>query len=132
MNSLSNLAVLNVYNTAEMNLLGDGELPTKRSVHKFIRLSSIVTFIHHTLVLSSIMVMSKIYPTYFDQGQFRNVVLVPGGTFFFIAFGATIILGFYSMVLSLYLAKKVATAEVGGLKLATIDEELKLHPLNKR
>ena len=130
MSSLSNLAVLNVYNITELDL-SESEQPREQSIQKFIRLSSIVTFIHHTLVLSSIMVISKAYPYYFHQEQLKNIILVPGGAFFFIVFGVTILLGFYSMVLSLYLAKKVATAEVGGLKLATTDERIELHPLKQ-
>jgi hypothetical protein len=47
------------------------------------------------------------------------VILLSGGKDFFTVFGFTMLIGFYGMVLSLHLTKKVTKAEVGKLQLAS-------------
>ena len=55
---------------------------------------------------------------YFKQDEFKDVVLLPKkGNEFYYLIGFTIVLGFYSMVLSLHLAKKVANIEVGKIQI---------------
>jgi len=123
MNSISNLAVLNVYNTAELRLLSKQHQIDEMSVLKSIRLTSIVTFVHHTLVLTAIMVIAQFYPEYFQQTQFGKLILNPGGSYFFIVIGITIGLGFYGMVLALYLAEKIAKVDIGKLRLSEFPQD---------
>ena len=104
--SISNLTVLNVYGFGESQFI-ESDRPSKESGRKFIRLSSVVTFVHHTLLLASIMVFVVYHPGYLLQEQFDKLILKPGGAHFFYAFGITLMLGFYSLVLCLYLSKKV-------------------------
>jgi hypothetical protein len=47
MNSLSNVAVVNVYNVAEFNHILKEEQTNEKSIPRSIRLSSIITFVHH-------------------------------------------------------------------------------------
>ena len=118
MNSISNIRVLNVYDTAELHHLTKDRQPDEKAVVKCIRLSSIIAFIHHTLALISIMIFSKRYPDYFRQPIFKDVILLPGEKDFFTVFGFTIFIEFYGTVLSLHLAKKVTRVEVGKLQFA--------------
>ena len=103
---ISNLAVLSVYNIGDMTMDKKDE-PSKESSRRFIRLSSIITFVHHSMVLVSIILLSLHHPDYLQQAQFERLILKPGGCHFFYAFGVTLSLGFYSLVLCLYLSKKV-------------------------
>ena len=132
--SLSNGAVLNAYVFGEFTS-EDAEISDKndkfeekgkrsRSIRlkqtnarKFIRMSSLLTFGHHAIVLSSIMILATINPEYFDQNQYKDLALRPDGCHFFWVFGVTLLMGVYSTVLSLYHAKNVAIVNSGKLEL---------------
>ena len=113
---ISNLAVLSIYNMGDMDLV-ENDKPSKESCRRFIRLSSMITFVHHSLVLISIMLLTSHHPNYLQQDQFERLILRPGGCHFFYAFGITLSLGFYSLVLCLYLSKKVLDVKARDLKL---------------
>ena len=111
--SFSNLAVVNTQNA-------DNEEDEKASDEKtatFIRRSSILTFCHHTTLLVILMCLGEFQPEYFQE-QFNGVVLLPkNGKEFFYLPGFIILLGFYSIILSLHTVDKVARLEVATIKL---------------
>ena len=84
---------------------------------QFFRLTSITTYLHHTIVLVTIMAIAHSNPQYFKHWSWGNFWLKPDGNDFYWAFGVTLLMGFYSMILSLYLAENVTKVEVGKLKL---------------
>ena len=111
--SFSNLAVINTQNAD----YEDDEKPSDEKTATFIRRSSILTFCHHTILLAILMCLGDYQPEYFQE-QFNGVVLLPkNGKDFLYLPGFIIVLGFYSMVLSLHGAYKVARLEVGTIKI---------------
>ena len=111
--SFSNLAVINTQNAD----YEDDEKPSDEKTATFIRRSSILTFCHHTILLAILMCLGDYQPEYFQE-QFNGVVLLPkNGKEFFYLPGFIIVLGFYSMVLSLHVAYKVARLEVGTIQI---------------
>ena len=111
--SFSNLAVINTQNAD----YEDDEKPSDEKTATFIRRSSILTFCHHTTLLVILMCLGQYQPEYFQE-QLEGVVLLPNnGKEFFYLPGFIIVLGFYSMVLSLHVADKVARLEVGTIKI---------------
>ena len=74
---------------------------------KFVRESSTVTYLHHTVVLVAIMVLASVHPHYFESDDYQGLILKPGSCHFLWVFGVTLTMGFYSLILSLYLAKNV-------------------------
>ena len=110
---LSNAGVLNANNIGELN----SDIRDKKAEddgRRFIRISSIVTFIHHSSVLSLIMVMSRLLPDYFEQGRLKVIILRPDSPHFLWVFSVTILVGLLSCVFSLHHAQKAAEVEVKG------------------
>ena len=70
--SWCNLAVLNTYNLGEQDF-SENDKPDEKSGITFIRLSSIVTFVHHSIVLFAILGLTKYNPQYLQQDQFENL-----------------------------------------------------------
>ena len=107
---LSSLTNLGALNPSGMHDHGDDDLNNdlentfedKRG-RQFVKMSSIVTFVHHALVLVSIMIPIWSNSKYFEQEHFKNVILIPGENNFLWLIGVTIMFGFYAMVLSMYL-----------------------------
>jgi len=120
LSAISNISVINANNLKELSNIDD-EVATDEFVNsnrKFIRLSSIFTFLHHTMVLLVVLVIAWVNPEYFiESEQFEFLVLKPDGHHFYTVFGITIMLGFYSMVLSLNLAQKIVTVDPGDIRL---------------
>ena len=111
--SFSNLAVINTQNAD----YEDDEKPSDEKTATFIRRSSILTFCHHTILLATLMCLGDYQPEYFQE-QFNGVVLLPkNGKEFFYLPGFIILLGLYSMILSLHTVDKVARLEVGTIKI---------------
>ena len=99
--SLNNLAVLNVYSPADKHMDKCGE-----ECRNFIILSTITTFVHHVIVMTSIILLTFYYPEYFQQKKFDNLILKPGRDEFFDPFIITYALGISNLVLCLHLSKK--------------------------
>ena len=91
--------------------------PSKESCRRYKLITSISNNDHKNQILVSIMLLISHHPEYLQQHQFKRLILRPGGCHFFYAFGITVSLGFYSMVLCLYLSKKVLDVKAGDLKL---------------
>ena len=68
----SNLSVLNVYNIADLDYEGE-----EKSICMFIRATSIISFVHHSLVLVSIIVLTTFHSEYLNQPQFKDVIIKP-------------------------------------------------------
>ena len=107
----SNLSVLNVYNIADLDDEDEEGAPSEKSVRTFIRASAIISFVHHSLVLISIIVLTNFYPEYLNQPQFKDVIIKPQGIYFYLVFGVTILAGAISMVLGLITARKLTTVD---------------------
>ena len=110
---LSNAGVLNANNIGELN----SDIKDKKSDddgRRFIRISSIVTFIHHSSVLTLIMVMSRLQPKYFTKDRLAVIILRPDSPHFFWVFAVTILVGFQSCVFALSHAQKAADVGVKG------------------
>ena len=98
-----------------------GELNGDKEDHKddkdgrrFIRRSSIITFIHHSIVLSVILVLSQTNPEFFTEGKRKCIILKPSlengdpNPNFFWTISVTILIGFQGMMLSLANERKVS------------------------
>jgi len=82
---------------------------------EFIRLSSIITFLHHTVVLTIIVVMASINPEYLiDEEHFVVLRWMPDSNEFYWPFGITFLFGVVSTVLSLMLAPIIVGVDVGA------------------
>ena len=114
--SWCNLAVLNTYNLGEQDF-SENDKPDEKSGITFIRLSSIVTFVHHSIVLFAILGLTKYNPQYLQQDQFENLKQTHDGIHFSYIFGFTIVTGLFSTILSLHLASKIMRVEVGRMTL---------------
>ena len=110
--SLSNLAVLNVYDPLETHM-DEGE---KRRCRNFIILSAVTTFVHHVIVITSILMLSFYYPEHFLHERFEKLIVRPGGDQFFYAFSITYALGISSLVLCLHLSARVSNLKVEVLR----------------
>ena len=112
--AVSNLSVTNLHT----DVLDEVDKPSEEASYLFIHRTAIATFLHHTFVLSGIVILARTHPTYFNGDEFKLMVFKPNeGNDFYYIFGITILLGFYSMVLSLHLAKKVVSVEIGKINL---------------
>ena len=108
---LSNAGVLNANNVGELN----SDMKDKKDEadgKRFIRRSSVITFIHHGIVLCTIMVLTKWHPNYFKEGRVKDIKLQPESPHFFWLFGVTLLVGFMSMMLALSNARKVSEVDM--------------------
>ena len=82
----------------------------------FIKLSSVITFLHHTAVLVTIVLVSWYHEGYLAQDQFEDLLVKKEEFFWFEnlnwVFGGTILLGFYGMVLSLYRVSSIVRVKL--------------------
>ena len=63
-------------------------------------------------------------PQYFDQDEFKNMILLPDTCHFYWVFVMVLVIGFYGLMLSLALAKKMANIDVAAKKRVSNDMEL--------
>ena len=99
----SNLPVLNAHAVDDRS--------DTTEVVTFIRLTSVATFTHHTIVLTSILILTHLKPDYLDQDHFNHLILKPDTPSFYLSFGVTMALGVFGLILSLLSAKRVASVE---------------------
>ena len=78
----------------------------------FVRISSIATFLHHSTVLTSILILSWYYEDYFYQEQFEGVILKPDTRDFYWVFAMNFLIGFYGLVLSLAMARTIVEIDI--------------------
>jgi hypothetical protein len=100
---VSNFGVM----TASLYNTGLEEDP--KEVEKFVKRSSIVTFIHHTVVLSVIMVLGQHFPNLMCHWTAPMFRLKPTCERFFWMFGTTIMMGVFSLTSILYRSTNIAS-----------------------
>ena len=113
---MSNAGVLNANNIGEFA----GDMQDRKDDadgKRFIRRSSVITFIHHAVVLCTIMVLTKVHPKYFTEGRINDIILRPEPNephlcCFYWVFGVTLLVGFMSMMLALSNARKVSEVDM--------------------
>ena len=75
---------------------------------KFIKRSSILTLVHHSVVLLVIISISENHPKFFKHGnQYQLLELEPASMEFYSIFGLTLMFGIFSTTLSLNQASKI-------------------------
>ena len=127
--SLSNCGVLNVYsrrqnistqNKKETNAfeaiidefidrskdiqLKNEKERRKVDARKFVRLSAIVSFLHHSVILGTIMILARLNPDYWSRAEFDKLILKPGTERFYWVAAGTMMTGLFSTILQLYVA----------------------------
>jgi hypothetical protein len=118
--TVSNAGVLNISTIKNASNIKDEDVKATR---KFIRLSSITTFIHHTLVLIIILMVIIFNPDYLTDEQFKYLKLKPDNLLFYPAFGVTIAIGLLSMILCLTLASNMIIVKKPTDQESTIEME---------
>ena len=109
--TLTNLGVLNSINMNEyFNANEDGRMTPEciEACKKFIKRSSILTLVHHSVILLVIISISENHPDFFKRGeQYRLLELEPASMEFYSIFGLTFMFGIFSTTLSLNQASKI-------------------------
>ena len=113
--ALSNFGVLNVNNFGELNC-DEKDHKDDEDGRRFIRRSLTVTFLHHAIVLSVIVILSQTNPDFFEQGSRACIVLKTNSPHFFWIIFVTILVGFQGMLSSLSNAKKVTDVKKENLR----------------
>ena len=103
---LTNVGVTNAHG------LGTEFKEENKVVAHFIRNSSIITFLHHFTVLIMIMVTAIYNPGLFDHWKNDDFRLKPNHCHFYWAFAMTILMGCYSLNLTMHRAKHMASMDV--------------------
>lgn len=117
---LSNIGVLNAYSPSTKVNNADADINEAR---KFIRRSATATFLHHFIILSSIMILSFCDQEYFNQEEFKDVILKPDSRDFYWVIVGTLVIGFYSLMLSYALAWKLVSIDGGQSERVEIDPD---------
>ena len=111
LSTLNNMGVLNSINMNEyFNANEDGKMTPEciEACKKFIKRSSILTLVHHSVVLLVIMSISEKRPNFFKHGeQYRLLELEPASMEFYSIFGLTLMVGIFSTTLSLNQASRI-------------------------
>ena len=89
-----------------------GENEDVKEIEKFVRCSSILTFIHHSVILTLIMILGWYDPNYMDHWTSPEFRLHPTSERFFWMFGSTLMMGCFSLTTILYRARNIATLEI--------------------
>ena len=111
--AVSNIGVMNAY-ALRVDLkerAPDAEDDDEDSVRTFVRQSSIVTFLHHTIALSVIIILSMYAPAYLPHLASPDFQLKPSNPHFFTFFGFVFLMGCYSLTVILYRAENLSKIE---------------------
>ena len=82
----------------------------------FIIFSTSITFVHHVIVMTSIILLTFYYPEHFQHERYEKLIVKPGGDQFFYAFSVTYALGISSLILCLHLSVRVLNSRVEVLE----------------
>lgn len=80
-----------------------------KEVEKFVVRSSILTFVHHSVVLSTIMVIGRYDPCYMEHWSSPEFQLPPKFERCFWVFAFTLVMGCFSIISILYRARSIAS-----------------------
>ena len=109
--TLTNLGVLNSINVNEyFNVNEDGRMTPDciKACKKFIKRSSILTLVHHSVVLFVITLISESHSDFIKHSeQYQLLELEPASMEFYSVFGLTLMFGIFSTTLSLNQASKI-------------------------
>ena len=120
--TLSNAGTMNAFSMVHLKCQEEkGTEEDDKEVAKFVKMSAIVTTIHHFVVLIALLVVSSIDPTLFSRCQPPDFLLPPSSNDFYWTFAVTMIFGIYSIVLLMYRAKYIVREKNTG---ASKKEEL--------
>ena len=107
--SFSNLGTMNVMPFSVV-VLDEKVEELQKQNEKFTIASSIVIFIHHAIVLSTIMALTHYDPAFFEQWTWPNFQLNPvSNSHFYWVFGCTLFCGMNSMILASFRAGHLAS-----------------------
>ena len=101
---VSNMSVMNAYPFMSFQ-------HNEQDAKSFLRNSSVVTFLHHSVMLIIIMMLAVYNPTYFDHWSWPEFQLKPDECHFYWVFGCTWLMGCYSLTVTLYRAKNIVEIE---------------------
>ena len=113
--TLSNAGTINAFSMVHLKSQEEkGTEEDDNEVSKFVKMSAIVTTIHHFIVLIAILVVAAIDPTLFSHCQSPDFLLHPYSNDFYWTFAVTMIFGIYSIVLLMYRAKHIVREKNTG------------------
>ena len=120
--TVSNIGVVTAYDIKDAEY-GE-EVEDEKDVLRFIKTSTIASFIYHLAMLMIIMIMGRFFPDVIDHGLENrcDFPLEPGNQSFFWVFGAVLFMGFYSLTAILYRAPTMVKVETGQIE-REIDDE---------
>jgi len=115
---ISNVGVLNAYSIGRID---EDEEPDNKGASRFIRYSSIIVFLHHTFMLIFIANIDRVSPGYLEDKVYKDLILKPNNVQFNWAIAMVIVIGFYGLMLSLALAKKIANINVRVIERSSLN-----------
>jgi len=104
---VSNVGTMNGYTLLNVEHDGDFVEEDDQDVASFIKISAIVTTIHHFLVMIAIITMGSVDPNIFPHWKSPELLLSPSGHDFYWAITLTMVLGVNSLILLLYRARNI-------------------------
>ena len=117
----SNLGVMNAY-----AFFQDKVIEKEEDIKKFVRNSSIATFLHHTITLSAIMIMAWYDPKgeylSLEHWSSKDFLLNPTFNEFFWVFGCVLVTGCYSLTVTLYRVPHITSVDANK---KNVKEQLK-------
>ena len=78
----------------------------------FVRRSSIANFLHHTITLSTIVIVASYDPSAFDKWISSDFILKATNQEFYWIFGIVLLIGCYSLTVTLYRASHITMVNV--------------------
>ena len=116
---LANICILVVTNAGSMmsytmfnnEAVGGTFKEDDQDVASFIKISAIVTTIHHFLVMIVIIIMGSVDPSLLQHWESDEFLLSPSGHDFYWAIIVTMVFGTYSLILLLYRARNIVAIE---------------------
>ena len=109
---IGNIGVVNAYS------LYVDENEKEEDIQKFVRQSTITSFLHHASILIFIMVLGWNCPDAFEHWNSSTFLLPPGDERFYWVFSFVLLIGVYSMTTVLYRARHIITVKVKEIELA--------------
>ena len=116
-----------VWRDVEENAKAAQRLEDEKDVLQFLRHSSIATFIHHSALLITIMMVGNFFPTAMENWSSEwHFPIRPGMQIFLWIFGTVLIMGFCSVTLILCQAQSMLQIKTNELKSQDQEEVIEL------
>ena len=114
---MSNIGVLNSY-----AFLMEKELEDEEEINKFIARSSVIAFIHHSIMIVIIMVIGHLHPDFFTS----TLVLKPLDRQFYLVLSSIIVIGAMSLAINLCCFHLYGVAHSTLMRTQSINNEIEL------